>query len=357
MARPRRTSVASSDAFVQDFVAQATNAAFQAEDLKGFLGGLREGAGYLRDKLTSASAEKSRDLLNAAFESLGADPRRRRILELCAWPVFDKASLPQEAAAPGDFLWLFALPFVVQLSARQLDKPLLLEQNTVDGEALLEIVETSGVMAVRDGFRCFSTLLRREDLHAYGPQNIAQAFVEGELSGEAGLQPLPVFMDEDIESCRAFTVFVPCAMRMPVGLDKLFQSRQGWLASRAAKVVREGFERAGVAVDLVVSLPPVSFTESLFRCAGVGTVELEVNLIEARRLYGELAVTLRHPAQGYAEITALNEAGEEILVVPPFPFFEPKKALAKAVRDICVAQGLEFRGSYSLQTPAPTLLQ
>lgn len=356
MTRSRRSSLEVTSSAVRDFISRATDQALQAQSLQDFLQGVRQGIGYLREEVGLAPGKDSPALLDEAFESLRQDMRRRRILELCAWPLYDKVAVPAQAPASKEMLGLFTLPFVVQLSSRHLGKTLLLEQNAIDPNALLEIVEGFGHDVPQDGLRCFSTLLRREDVHACGPKNISQAFVEGETSGEAGLQPLPCFFDEEIESYRAFTVLVPCAVRMPSDATRLFESRQGWPARRAAQLMRSSLEQAGLHADLLLSLPPLSFTESLFMCSGAGLAELEVNLIEAKHLYGPLTVALKHPAPGYAEITAVDDAGEELFIVPPFSFFEPKKALEKAVRGICAVHGLEFSGSYGWQTPSSALL-
>lgn len=341
------------------FLAEAVEAALAAADAPAFMQGVREGFDQLYKHLIAApkSRKKTLDALDEAFENTRADIRRRRILELCAWPIFDKPSLPTGEQSLPEFLWIFALPFVVTLKASQLERPIVLEGEVLDADQLLAIVERSECLNKNASLRAFSTLVRREDLHASGPRNIATRFIEAELGMVEPPQPLPVIMDEEIESCRNVTLMVLCAARLTAGETSLFNRGQVWPAESVAALIKEGLLAQSVEVEAVTSLPPCSMAESLFHCSGAGLAELEYNLKEAQDTYGSLEVIIKHPMDGFAEINAMTQEGVEISLLPAFSFFEPKKELADCVRRICEKHTIGYKGAYTLSTPAPSLLQ
>jgi hypothetical protein len=328
----------------------ALDEALQAPNAQHFMHSIRGGYTALYQDIVADPRRRKRglDALDAFFAATSANMRRRRIAELCAWPIFDKPSLPVESGALPEFLWLFAMPFVVTFSVEQLSRPVLLEGEVFDANALLGCVEESGALNTDAYLRAFSTLLRRDDLHAYGPRGLASTFVQAELGSDDVPQPLPLLMDEEVESHRTVVYFVPCAARLAVGARHLMNPAMPWCDQAAAEVVRAGLEQQGLEVDMVRSLPPCSMSEALFHCSGSGLAELESNLAEARKLYGELQVLIKHPMDGFAEINAMNNEGQEIVLLPAFAFVEPQGELQQCVRAICEQHDITFKGAFSL---------
>lgn len=336
---------------------QALNHALVAADAQEFMESVRGGYSALYRALMVQSRERQRQLevLDNFFADNVHRPRLRRIAEVCAWPIFDKPSLPHEAGEAPEFLWLFALPFVVTFSQAQLSAPVFLEGEAVDANDLLAFTEQAGVLNAKARLRAFSTLFRRDDLHAYGPQGLARAFIDAELGGESVPQPLPLQLDPELESHRTVVYFAACAARLPVGESQLILKSPVWSSENPAHLVKQGLLQQGLGVEHVQSLPPCSMAEALFHCTGPGLAELESNLLEARRLYGELQVLIKHPMDGFAEINAVTDTGQEIMLLPSFAFFEPKQELQHCVKALCQQHQLGYKGAYVLASQSSML--
>lgn len=327
----------------------ALDDALEAPNAQHFLNSVRSGYKALYESVVANPRRRKQglDALDAFFAANNANLRRRRVAELCAWPIFDKPALPTEQDALPEFLWLFAIPFLVTFSAEQLTRPILLEGPVFDADALLTCVEESGALNDDGYIRAFSTMLRRDDLHAYGPRGLASTFVTAELGGDEVPQPLPLFMDEDLESHRTVVYFVPCAARLPAGTQHLINPNAVWCEQEAARVIREGLEMQGLELDNVRSLPPCSMAEIMFHCSGSGLAELESNLARAKQIYGELKVVIKYPMEGFAEINALNSDGQEIMLLPAFAFVEPQGELRQVVNAICEQHDITFKGTFA----------
>lgn len=329
---------------------QALDDALLAPTGKHFMTSVKGGYDALYRDIVADPRKRKSGLaaLEKFFSQTSANLRRRRVAELCAWPIFEKPVLPTEAAELPEFLWLFAMPFLVTFSAEQLASPVMLQGEVFDANALLSAVESTDMLNPNASLRAFSTLLRRDDIHAQGPQGLASTFVHAELGGEDAPEPLPLLMDEEVESHRTVVYFVPCAARLTVGERYLLNPNSPWCAEAAARIVQQGLEQQGLSLDKVTSLPPCTMTDALFYCWGSGMAELETNLAHARELYGELQVLIKHPMDGFAEINAMNEEGQEIVLLPAFAFVEPRSELQQCVRAICEHHNITFKGSFSL---------
>lgn len=326
------------------------NQVLACETATEFMDQLRAGYQALYDALMQDTRQRKKalKLLEELFAATAAEPRRRRILELCSWPIFDKPALPLESPGLPEFIWVFALPFVVTFAPAQLPTPVVLDGDAFDPDAVLELLEASEAVSSKGHLRVFSTLFRKEDLHAYGPQNIAQFFVGAELGLTSPPQPLPVTFDRDIDCARSVPFFALCACRMQLGEKTLLNRDVVWSAAALEAEIFTGLQSRGLAVEAVHSLPPCSLAETLFQCAGPSLEAMERNLDEATKLYGELELIIRHPMDGLAEVNAFNAAGEEVVLQPPFSFFEPRLELRKTIAQYCERRRLGFRGSFVL---------
>jgi len=328
----------------------ALDDALEAPNAQHFLSSVRSGHKALYDCIVTDASRRKKglDAMDAFFAANSANVRRRRVAELCAWPIFDKPALPPQEDKLPEFLWLFAMPFLVTFSVDQLSRPVMFNDEPVfDADAMLTCVEESGALNEDAYVRAFSTILRRDDLHAYGPRGLASIFVTAELGGDEIPQPLPLLMDEEIESHRTVMYFVPCAARLPVGARHLMNQDAIWCDQEAARILREGLEMHGVEIDNVRSLPPCSMAEIMFHCSGTGLAELESNIARAKQVYGELKVVVKYPMEGFAEINALNSDGDEIMLLPAFAFVEPPAELREVVTAICEEHNITFKGSFT----------
>lgn len=336
--------------------------AMKASTAAEFMRGIKSGFDGLYDALMGGRGKKKDMLLalDAAFAEHSPALRQRRVLELCAWPIFDKPALPQAPAELPEFLWLFVLPFTVKVSLNNLGQPRLLQGDVVDAKQMLSYVADSGWLNEKGALSAFPTLLTREDFHLYGPKSLAAAFVHAERGDdEEGLQPMPVAFDPDIESSRVVTLFMVCASRMPVGEHQLLYRQEAWDGSVLAREVAGGLVAQGWEVDAVTSMPPCSMAEALFRCAGAGVQELGTVLDLAVEHYGSREIVLRYPMEGMAELTAVCTepvGDEELVLLPPFQFLEPKAELQACVQRLCKERGLEFKGAYSVAAMTSSML-
>ena len=335
-----------------------TTAPLEARSIEDFLAGVRKGFDGLYRGLLGPGQNPmtTMNALNAAFSQTTGTIRQRRVLELCAWPIFDKPALPGPVTSLPEFLWLFCLPVVVQFPLSTLTAPLCLPDELFDGKKLLGLVSNSGWVTANACVSGFPTLLSREDIHLYGPRNLAAKFINAELGGNDSLTPLPVAFDEEIESSRAMTFFIIAAARLQVGEKQLLVREGSWPAQEVEDVVREGFAASGIEVESVTSLPACSMAESLFRCSGAGALEFEKVLELAEAHYGIQQVLVRYPVSGMAELIGVDKDNEEILLLPPTPFLEPKTELQRCLATICQKRGLEFKGAFSAVIETSSML-
>ena len=113
-----------------------TKMALQATTQEQFIEGLRTGFSNIHGLLTSdPEPEKLLRLLDTALGQSGVSPREKRVLEVCAWPVFDKPALPIAPGARPEFLWIFCVPVVLQFASCDLEYPILLVIYSFDSQA------------------------------------------------------------------------------------------------------------------------------------------------------------------------------------------------------------------------------
>jgi hypothetical protein len=335
--------------------------AVDAEDAPTFMARVREGFETLHTLLTTEGPKPTQQLYRELDALCASRPRYRQVLELCAWPIFDKPALPLEQGQPDAFLWLFALPFTVRLGVESLSAPFLLDGEVFNPEKVLDILADSGVCGPQNRpLRALSSLYRRDDFQFYGPPQLCEAFVSCEQGDSTAIpRPLPVVLDAEIESCRTLTFYILCAARLPRDREvQLLDRSQGWaMGSDLAQEVYDGLTRFGLTVEHVESHLPQALGETLFRCVGPGRVELEANLAEARRLYGAMDVSLRYPMTGFAELIARLPDGVEIELIPAFSFLEPPQEIRRQIAKLCKTLDLGYLGAFKPAVEASCRLQ
>lgn len=320
-----------------------------------FLQGLNKGHLELYEELFSSTPEMALSALDEAFAQTRRTPRQRRVLELCAWPIFDKPSLPLQTSGLPEFLWLFAMPMLVRL--KESDDPLMLVPgDCLDMEALIETVESSGCMNPKALVSGFTALYSRDDLHAYGPRGIAERFVLAESSGELDLPlPLPVVRDPDIESGRTVVLYALMAARLPAGEKKLFV-KEAWPVETLRSIYAAALKTAGIEFDELQVLDPCHMSESLLRCTDAGGAEMRSWLELGIAHYGITQAYLAVPTDGMGELIGLTKDGEELLLAPTFAFTEPTVVLNQAVESLCKDCGIGFKGLFVSAAPSSSAL-
>ncbi len=337
-----------------------TTPILQAKTAQTFVDAVRDGYMALYERLLGkhdAAQRGGLDELDAALAGLSGRPRAQRLLALCAWPLLDKPGVDVAAGEPPQFLWLFAVPFVVTFEAGALLEPLVLPNESFDAGAFLVALSDSGIVNDAAELGVLSNLFRREDLQAQGPRQLASEMVKAEAGEPHALHPLPLVLDESIESGRALTMFALCVARLPVTERQLFERSRPWPADDMARQMHGWLRERGLPVHSVLSSPPCSLAEVQFLCKGAGVLELRrlIELGEAH--YGLASLCLRFPMDGLLELYGLTRSGEEVLLAPPLGALEPREELAATVQHLARERGLTFKGAYSLATPAGTTLQ
>jgi hypothetical protein len=303
--------------------------------------------GVFNQESDSAAA---RGALSTVFGELRSTTRQRRILEMCAWPIFDKPALPHAKDERPEFLWLFAFPFVVTLSEAAICQPLLLSDEGFPAREALEQIDAARMLNKDAVLSAFPTMLTRESIHLYGPHNLAKIFVQAEMEDpNVTLQMVPYLFDSDIESGRVVSLFFVVAARLPVGETVLFQDKPPQaLYCNLEKLVFESLSSEGVPVEAVTSGPFCSMTHTLLRCDTVGAHELQQMLALAKEHYPEMReVLVQFLTSGRADILGVLENGTEICITPTLAYAEPNIALVTCIDGLCRTLSIKFRGGFS----------
>jgi len=335
---------------------QSLDRALQASTSEDLLQALGDCVQMLVDAFSTNERERARIELETAFAACSTDIRRRRLLEFCLAPVFDKPPLPCAEGAEGEFLWLFAIPFVVTFRPEALKTPILFRDEAVDAGAILSELQETGYMNREGALRASVRLFKREDLQVLGPPKLAGLFVHAELHKDDILEPLPLMFDPEMDAYRSVTLFLLAASRLPLGEHRLFQPAVPWPADTMGRVVQASLAAQGLAVESVESLPPQSIPEMLMRFSGAGARELRANLLNAKNEYAGVEVIVRTAVEGYAEVNGRLPDGTEIVLVPAFSYFESVKELGYFVRQTCEEFGMPFLGVFGLNVPQPATL-
>jgi len=309
-----------------------------------FMEHVREGTQVLHQTLLAGDAwtspQGAQEALSAALVQTRSNPLRRRVLELCSWPIFDKPSLPDT----DEILRLFALPVLVQLPVSR-SELLVLPGDFLRTDAVVETLERAGCLHPLAVVSGFSTLFSREDLHLHGPMGIAQYFVDAETTADPILpEPLPLVLDPDIESARSVLLYVLLAARMPPVPDALSTPGAPWPLAEIAHIVEQDLQAAGIEPERVDVFNGCSMVEALLRCAGPNVKEMERWLDLGMAHYGLSSISLVLPVEGIAELVGHTPRGAELLLAPSFSYVEPRQVLEAAIRNLCVARGLAFKG-------------
>lgn len=332
-----------------------------ATSMREFLEGLNQGLSLLSEELLSARTPQALAALDEAFAQTRRTPRHRRVLELCAWPLFDKPVVPVEGQRAPEFMWLFAMPMLVQLKQSE-DPVMLVPGDCLDIEELMGVVEGSGCVNPRALVSGFTALYSRDDLHAYGPQSIARRFVLAETGSEDDYDdeavpplPLPVVRDPEIESGRTVLLFALMAARLPAGEKKLFTDA-AWPKETLRALYMDALNRAGIEFEDVQVLDPCHMSETLLRCSAAGGAEMRSWMQLGIEHYGITEAYLAVPTEGMGELVGRTAEGEELLLAPTFAFTEPSAVLSDALGSLCRDCGLTFKGLFVSAAPSSSAL-
>lgn len=336
-------------------ILELTRKPLAAETAPEFFSAVRDSFDSLRGRLLSGRGSQAG--LRALQKALNDCPglRQRRVLNICCAPIFDKPALP--AGAPDalpEFLWLFCLPFTVQFTTDQVRKGLTFPSECFDATAVLRRALQAGYFNDKAMLSGFPTLLARDDLAAMGPWNLATFFIEAEFGGKLTFTPPARQLDAEIESGRVLTLYMVAAARLTAGERQLFKEGAVWPAEDLARIVAEGLERNGFGVEKVTGHPATSVTESLLRCSQAGAHELQSVMELGKEHYGIKEVVLLQSLDGMADLTGIDEDGEEYVLCLPFSFAEPWSAVRQLGEMASQQAGLSFK-SASLAIPTSSM--
>lgn len=335
-----------------------TSPAMKASSLDSFIIGLRKSINAMYEQAGDTLKEKQKffEALTASNARADYSIRQKRIIELCAWPLFDKPSMAQEGPGLPEVLWIFCVPFVVTFEKGDNLESLVLQPSPEAMRALMTALSNSGLVSRKGDLSTFQGLFTREDLHAYGPKNVAQLFLGAERGQNANFTPLPLRFDKEIESNRQATLFLICANKLPLGETQYFEETQPWLSKEAHVAITQAIEESGVKVAFVEAYTPTSPGEALLKCNRVGVREMEALLDVAVQEYQTRCVVVRHPMEGVAELYSCLGEDEELMLAPPFYIIEPACIFDKAVEKACEQKGLLFKGAFSAAIPISAML-
>lgn len=337
-----------------------TSRALKTQSMKDFLLALRAGHEEIfKAILVNTDAKAGRAAYEEAFSASRRQPRHRRVMELCAWPLFEKASVPGLLSDEDELLWLFALPVLVQFPKGP-QEYVMMPGDALDLTKVLEVLEGSGCINPKAVLTGFSTLYTREDLQTYGPEALCNRFVQAEaaLEGEefSVPLPLPVMLDPEIESGRARTLLCLFAARMPVSEKKMFIPGASWPLDKLSSVLEQSLKSVDVEVEAVHAGEPCSVSELLLRCSASGVKELERWIDLGIAEYQIKSLYLTVPVDGMAELVGVTEDGEELMLAPTFSYAEPVQTLTNCCADICRERRLPFKGMFSSAAPTSSAL-
>ncbi|KWT98413.1 MULTISPECIES: hypothetical protein [unclassified Variovorax] len=292
------------------------------------------------------SADRFDGLVEKALEASKGDLRKLRTLEFCTSAIYDKIPLPAEDGSFPEFLWLFAVPFTVTFAPEALAQHVSFKGQVIDAQALISELDAIGYCNPHGILRASTKLFKREDLQVMGPRKLGQMVLQAEQSGEDRLEPLPLMLDSELDAYRSVTMFMLVSCRLPVGTTSLFNRNVPWPAETFARVVQASMVSQGVQVESVVSHIPHTITEMHLRCNGPALAELQANLGNGRKAYGNVEVGVRFDVSGYAEIVGKlpDEDDGHIILIPPFTYFEADSELLRVVEGMCAGIGLPFAG-------------
>ena len=329
-------------------IRRSIEAVLAADTATSFQDGLESGYRCLRalgpESFLKELGEHAQDAL--------LDARRQRLHSLYAWLACDRLTLAKDAdGAPTEFLWLFAVPFVVQFKRKAQRECATIKAPSFDASVFVQHLNSyhpfnETFAGSHANLRVLPTLYRREDLHGTGPEVLTKYFLDTERGLAPTIpQPKPFSLVESAPSYRTAVFYAMCVARLPAnGKVDFDRNRPDEAVELAMAQVIKDF--LGNSAGSVEALAPCMVGEALFVCSRAGMLEITGCLLQAQRSFKKISVAVRHVALGHAEIYAKRADGSELLLMPPFAFVEPAGALDSAVSSVCKGIELPFAGSF-----------
>lgn len=339
-----------------DAILDLTRKPLQANDAPQFFDAVKESFESLRLMLLG-DGRTSPHVLRALEKAVHGCPipRQRNILQVCSAPIFDKPALPAGSSdAMPEFLWLFCMPLTVQFSQAQIDRGLKFSSDFVDVGSVLRCALNAKAFNDHAMLSGFPTLLSKDDLLLIGPRNLATFFIQAEYGGAFSYSPPARNLDPEIESGRVSTYYMVGAARLTVGERQLFKKGVAWPAAAVEALLKQDFDKRGIEVETLTSFPATSIAEGLLRCSEAGAGELRAVLALAVDHYSIKEVVLLQSLDGMAELTGIDENGDEFVLCLPFSFVEPWSTVKHMAESASHSAGLQFR-SASLAIPTSSM--
>ncbi|MCC5612591.1 hypothetical protein LC612_39330 [Nostoc sp. CHAB 5834] len=334
-----------------------TESAVEAESITDFLEGVRQGFRELQSQLGAPEGHEHVLLsLEMALQQSTGAIRQNRVLTLSAWPLLDKPALTGPDGQVSQFLWMFAIPFLVQVSEESMQAPLTLAEEQLDAISLLQELKSTGFINPAGKLNTFPTLLSRENIQRMGPTYLSRAFVEATQGIPRDLDTTRLLFDPAYESSRATVLYFVASVVLDVSERHVFTPGAQWDGAPLGDRLKLMLDTAGWGTQLVQALKPCSMAEVMFKCAQAGQAEI-AQLVELSKVhYQTCGVSVDFPQDGVAELRGHTAEGGMLALAPPFFFAEPPSELIALLEKVCVDQGMEFVGAYGPRQPTSQML-
>jgi hypothetical protein len=331
----------------------------RADSSEKFYDSLRKGYLGVHALLTNDADGHEAQALREAFEASQANLAQRLALQLCVMPLYEKPGLPTDEGAPPEFLWMFALPVVIRFTQQLTDKGnFVWPEDVLPANELLALLHDGNRLEPRAQLGMFTPLYTRNDLLAWGPENMAFHAVNAELMGTPAPAPLPVNLSADRPASRSMLFFGVGLARVPVGVKSLLrrQDDERDLSAMTA-LIASRLAELGVSVEAVTVCPPCPITSSCFMANPAYLGQVYENCLSAKEELGAVSAQVRFPMPGYLEISALTASGKELSLLPAEPCCEPPGVVITLLEHELRRAGLKVETAPPTYIFSATMLQ
>lgn len=329
----------------------------RAESSEQFYESLRAGYLTLHGRLTDDAKGREAQALRDAFQE--ATLPQRLALQLCALPLYEKPFLPGDADAPPEFLWLFTVPVVIRFSQKLADQGTFIwPDDALPCAELLDLLHNGNRLEPRAQLGMFSPLYTRNDLLAWGPENLALHAVNAEVADTPAPAALPVHLSAARPAYRSVMFFALAIARVPIGVRSLIRQQEDKSdLIEMQRLIAQRLTALGVDFESVSVTPPCPVTSSCFMANPAYLDQVESNCSAARKDLGAVTAQVKFPMPGYIEISARTASGQELSLLPPEPCCEPPAVVVNLLENALRHAGLEVASAAFPHVSASPRLQ
>lgn len=327
---------------VAEVFVKAAEAVTKSRTANEFFDSLRDGYLTLHTHLTRDEEGVNALGLREAFGMTRADPAVRLALEFCALPIYEKPMVPAADGQPAEFLWIFALPVVVQFPEEVCQEgPYVWGDAPLPAEELLQVLNSSERFESSARLRMFTNLYTRADIFAWGPEHTALHVLNAELADTECPFPLPVQFSPELSSYRSVMFIALCAARMPAGSKSLFRTKSERAdLDQLEQLIGARLQELNIPVEAVTVAPPCPLTSSCFVSTPAFLQQVSDVCVAANRTWDLQTAYVKFPMPGYVELAATLADGNEVVLMPAELCCEPRREVATTLERVMKDAGL-----------------